>query len=762
MAETIKVAVRVRPFNEREIGLGSICIVSMKGKTTSVKNHKHEYRSADADDDFSRSYDYSYWSVDPADDHFVDQAKVFSDIGTAIVNNSLKGFNCCLFAYGQTGSGKSYSVIGYPPDLGLIPRTVEAIFKEKDISDSKPDDELRIWISFIEIYNETVRDLLFPTQVELKVLEQPNMGICIPGLTEEVCRSASEVDQLMDFGTKKRVVGATNMNATSSRSHAVFTIKVQRLTGAKPRVIDGFMSSKDERTILSSKINLVDLAGSERVNKTGTSGSTMKEGCVINQSLSSLGLVIKELSEGKAVAPFRSSKLTFLLKDSLAGNSKTFMMAAISPAADNFDETLSTLRFASSVKMVKTVAKVNIDAKDQQIRSLQAEIAKLKKRLASREGDKALQRLASAVSLDRDSSLTEAMKARDKLLEEINAKDKLLEGMKHTYEDQVKMADEMMSKRKAALEDMGLTMKEISELSGMDKDTPLLQNLSDDPTISGCLVYFLRKDTSSTIGASTESTIELSGLGIPDKLCHITNQDNSSLTISLSDASQNADDAQHIRIVVNGHRLKQGEPAYRLKHNDVIHLGWAFRMRLIIPGSAQSVERKKTVAAEEDQITKLLFPEDSQAAMEFRMTLEELCNNLSETRQIALHEDLTKAAYLVDEANAITQEMRPDDRLSLRIQLIKDVCHDTIDLFCVCVMKLRDPRAWKLVGSNVRASDGGEVALPAAMVCCWTYSQFQERIEQMRDCFDILRSQCQNSDSIECPRSMIPAMFRKG
>merc|ERR1719160_1170014 len=172
------------------------------------------------------------------------------------------------------------------------------------------------------------------------------------------------------------------MNATSSRSHAVFTVKVQHLDGPKP--ID---PDKDNRKALNAKINLVDLAGSERQSKTGAEGATLKEGCAINQSLRALGMVIKELSEsiGKkgATVPFRASKLTFLLKNSLSGNSKTYMIAAISPASDNTEETISTLRFASSVKQIKTVATQNKDKKDEMIDNLNDEIKKLKAALKS-------------------------------------------------------------------------------------------------------------------------------------------------------------------------------------------------------------------------------------------------------------------------------------------------------------------------------------------------------------------------------------------
>merc|ERR1719443_2524027 len=392
MAEAIRVAVRVRPFNQREKDLGSTVCVSMQGTSTTVQAQPQPK---------TFTYDFSYWSFSENDPNFANQDAVFADIGTVILENALKGFNGCLFAYGQTGAGKSYSVMGFgdwaskDASLGIIPRACESIFEMRDGIQNKQQgeaEEVRVWVSYVEIYNEQVRDLLYPSNevVEMKVCDHPEFGVYIPGLHESPCESPDDAQKVMDFGQKKRVIASTNMNATSSRSHAVFTVKVERLTGAKPAE-----GKKDERKKLSAKINLVDLAGSERVSKTGAEGSTLKEGCAINQSLSALGMVIKELSEAmakrpapkkgakdqkqnKELVPFRASKLTFLLKDSLAGNSKTYMIAALSPASDNLEETISTLRFASSVKKIKTVAKANVDKKDEMIATLQAEIKKMK------------------------------------------------------------------------------------------------------------------------------------------------------------------------------------------------------------------------------------------------------------------------------------------------------------------------------------------------------------------------------------------------
>ncbi|CAK8999432.1 unnamed protein product [Durusdinium trenchii] len=383
MAETIKVAVRVRPLVQREIEAGATIAVAVHNNAVAV-NHAGQRRTF--------GFDHAYWSVDPKDPNFANQEQVNTDIGKPCLENMIKGYNFCVFAYGQTGAGKTHTLSNSPTkekQMGLIPYVLEGLFTQHRAKFK--NDELRIWISFMEIYNEQIRDLLSPGRetTDLKVRDHPEFGAYVPGLTEAPCSEISDVKSLLDFGTKKRVTAATNMNAGSSRSHAVFTIRAQRLTGPKPTT----GNKKDDRKSLSSRVNLVDLAGSERVAKSGADGLRLREGCAINQSLTALGLVIKQLAEiqqepinrrrrlsvderTKAI-PFRASKLTFLLRESLAGNSRTFMVGAVSPASICADETISTLRFASSVKRVKTVALQNVNKKQEAVASLQAEVARL-------------------------------------------------------------------------------------------------------------------------------------------------------------------------------------------------------------------------------------------------------------------------------------------------------------------------------------------------------------------------------------------------
>lgn len=717
MAEAIKVAVRVRPFNQREKDLGSTCVVSMSGKETVIQTDP-------APKTFT--YDYSYWThTSPSDPAYASQETLMNDIGVVILENAYKGFNGCLFAYGQTGAGKSYSVMGGGDSPGIIPRSVEAIFKDKDKMESSGDSEFRIWIAFVEIYNEQCRDLLHPggETCELKVMEHPDMGVYIPGLTEAPCKKAEDVQKLMDFGTKKRVVAATNMNATSSRSHAVFTVKVQRLQGAPPEE-----GKKDARKAMNAKINLVDLAGSERVNKTGAEGATLKEGCAINQSLSALGMVIKELSEAMAKVgskkggldkvkdqvSFRASKLTFLLKDSLAGNSKTFMIAALSPASDNTEETLSTLRFASSVKKIKTVAKVNMDKKDEMIQNLQAEIKKLKAATGKAGGVEGV---------------------GEEIQEDLQERERLLNEMKKTYDHQLEEATHLEAARDDALKDMGLSGDEIDEVFGIEKDTPYMLNMSDDPSLTGCLMYFLKPGIVTTIGSNEENGIVLKGLGIPDHLCQIENIDQKKIMISMSQVPGEAGLGPKGRVCVNGNLLS-GDTGRQLKHSDKIFFGRAYAMRLVIPAAAKILGTAESMALSEDlheqDLIKSLVPEDSEAWGELQLYLEDLWQRLGEERGRDLFQHLSEASHLVDEANDITAEMRPADRMKFEVELVWDIHRDAQDIIVIRVMQF--------------PPDG----MDASVLCYWTLVKFKERLDMMRDCYDVFHHKGEWSAQGDC------------
>ncbi|XP_035761582.1 kinesin-like protein KIF1B isoform X1 [Neolamprologus brichardi] len=380
---SVKVAVRVRPFNSREISKESKCIIQMQGNTTTILNPKAPKEPAK-----TFSFDYSYWShTSPDDPSFASQNLVYNDIGKEMLQHAFEGYNVCIFAYGQTGAGKSYTMMGKQEEgqEGIIPMLCEDLFEKINEDGNKEELSYSVEVSYMEIYCERVRDLLNPkNKGNLRVREHPLLGPYVEDLSKLAVTSYTDIADLMDAGNKARTVAATNMNETSSRSHAVFTIVFTQ-------------KKHDSETDLStekvSKISLVDLAGSERADSTGAKGTRLKEGANINKSLTTLGKVISALAEvdnctskskkkkKSDFIPYRDSVLTWLLRENLGGNSRTAMVAALSPADINYDETLSTLRYADRAKNIKCNAVINEDPNNKLVRELKDEVARLKELL---------------------------------------------------------------------------------------------------------------------------------------------------------------------------------------------------------------------------------------------------------------------------------------------------------------------------------------------------------------------------------------------
>uniref|UniRef100_A0A8C8HSH9 plus-end-directed kinesin ATPase n=1 Tax=Oncorhynchus tshawytscha TaxID=74940 RepID=A0A8C8HSH9_ONCTS len=373
---SVKVAVRVRPFNSRETSKESKCIIQMQGNSTIISNPKNPKDPAK-----SFSFDHSYWShTTPEDPTFASQSLVYNDLGKEMLQHAFDGYNVCIFAYGQTGAGKSYTMMGRQEEgqEGIIPLLCEELF-EKINDNNKDEISFSVEVSYMEIYCERVRDLLNPkNKGNLRVREHPLLGPYVEDLSKLAVTSYNDINDLMDAGNKARTVAATNMNETSSRSHAVFTIVFTQ------RKYD---SETDLSTEKVSKISLVDLAGSERADSTGAKGTRLKEGANINKSLTTLGKVISALAEVVSTSkkkkktdfiPYRDSVLTWLLRENLGGNSRTAMVAALSPADINYDETLSTLRYADRAKQIKCNAVINEDPNNKLVRELKDEVTRLK------------------------------------------------------------------------------------------------------------------------------------------------------------------------------------------------------------------------------------------------------------------------------------------------------------------------------------------------------------------------------------------------
>uniref|UniRef100_A0A915Q807 Kinesin-like protein n=1 Tax=Setaria digitata TaxID=48799 RepID=A0A915Q807_9BILA len=303
-----------------------------------------------------------------------DQFSVYNIAAREIVDNVLKGYNGTILAYGQTGTGKTFTMSGTNSCPGIIPNSFAHIFDH--ISKCQQDKTFLVRVSYLEIYNEEIRDLLAKNSVHgLEIKERPDIGVYVRDLSSITVSGADHMERIMHFGNSYRSTGSTKMNVDSSRSHALFTVTIE-------------CSEKigDRCHITQGKLQLVDLAGSERQSKSGTSGNRLREAARINLSLSSLGNVISALVDSKTIhIPYRNSKLTRLLQDSLGGNSKTVMFANIGPACYNYDETVSTLRYANRAKSIQNVARINEDPKDALLRKFQMEIKHLKHLLEKEE-----------------------------------------------------------------------------------------------------------------------------------------------------------------------------------------------------------------------------------------------------------------------------------------------------------------------------------------------------------------------------------------
>jgi kinesin family protein 3/17 len=356
--ECVRVVVRCRPMSSKEKDDGRQKVVEMDKKRGSVVLHADQTKGGSGEPPKTFTFDQVY-------DDTSQQEVLYQETAARIVDSVLEGFNGTIFAYGQTGTGKTFTMEGVnePPELrGIIPRAFAQVF-EMIAARGGENTEFLVRASYLEIYNEDVRDLLSKsTTNKLELKETPESGVYVKDLTSYVVKTVRECDKLRDFGAKNRHTGATAMNQDSSRSHSIYAITVE---SCETRA-DGSSG------IRMGKLNLVDLAGSERQSKTQASGDRLKEATKINMSLSALGNCISALVDGKSThIPYRDSKLTRLLQDSLGGNTKTVMIANMGPADYNYDESISTLRYANRAKNIKNKPKINEDPKDAMLREFQ-------------------------------------------------------------------------------------------------------------------------------------------------------------------------------------------------------------------------------------------------------------------------------------------------------------------------------------------------------------------------------------------------------
>ncbi|VBB76164.1 Putative Kinesin-like protein unc-104 [Podospora comata] len=594
----IKVVVRCRPFNSREHDRNAKCIIEMKGNQTILTPPDASAGGGKLSGKDSApkafAFDKSYWSFDKSAPNYAGQNHLFDDLGRPLLDNAFQGYNNCIFAYGQTGSGKSYSMMGYGKDAGIIPMICQDMFERIKVMQQDKNLKCTVEVSYLEIYNERVRDLLNPANKgNLKVREHPSTGPYVEDLAKLVVGSFQEIENLMDEGNKARTVAATNMNETSSRSHAVFTLMLTQ------KRFDPETKMEMEK---AAKISLVDLAGSERATSTGATGARLKEGAEINRSLSTLGRVIAALADlstgkkkkgGTGQVPYRDSVLTWLLKDSLGGNSMTAMIAAVSPADINYDETLSTLRYADSAKRIKNHAVVNEDANARMIRELKEELALLRNKLGGGggapgmpvesypEGTPLEQQIVSITAPD--GTVKKVSKAE--IAEQLNQSEKLLQDLNQTWEQKLAKTEEIHKERESALEELGISIEKGFIGMSTPKKMPHLVNLSDDPLLAECLVYNLKPGI-TTVGnvesnADHQANIRLNGSKILHEHCTFENAPDGTVTVIPKEGAA---------VMVNGKRVT--EP-YQLHSGYRIILGdfHIFRFNHPLEARAERQER---------------------------------------------------------------------------------------------------------------------------------------------------------------------------
>ncbi|XP_061113271.1 kinesin-like protein KIF1B isoform X7 [Conger conger] len=601
---SVKVAVRVRPFNSRETGKESKCIIQMQGNSTTILNPKNPKEPAK-----SFSFDYSYWShTTPEDPTFASQCLVYNDIGKEMLQHAFEGYNVCIFAYGQTGAGKSYTMMGKQEEgqEGIIPLLCEDLFEK--INDNNQEElSYSVEVSYMEIYCERVRDLLNPkNKGNLRVREHPLLGPYVEDLSKLAVTSYTDIADLMDAGNKARTVAATNMNETSSRSHAVFTIVFTQ------RKHD---SETDLSTEKVSKISLVDLAGSERADSTGAKGTRLKEGANINKSLTTLGKVISALAEVSKkkkksdFIPYRDSVLTWLLRENLGGNSRTAMVAALSPADINYDETLGTLRYADRAKQIKCNAVINEDPNAKLVRELKDEVTRLRDLLraqglgdildtpmGSLTASPSLGSLCGQLGLLSVTSIQERIMSTpggEEAIERLKESEKFIAELNETWEEKLRKTEAIRMEREALLAEMGVAIREDGGTLGVfsPKKTPHLVNLNEDPLMSECLLYYI-KDGLTRVGLADverRQDIVLSGAHIKEEHCIFRSERNLNGDVVVLLIPCEASETY-----VNGKRV---DSAVQLRSGNRIIMGKNHVFRFNHPEQARA-EREKTPSAE--------------------------------------------------------------------------------------------------------------------------------------------------------------------
>ncbi|KAL5013938.1 hypothetical protein ScPMuIL_008208 [Solemya velum] len=604
--------------NEREIVNKSERIVDLKGPVVKITNPEDG-------EEKEFQFDQCYWShdgfqvsgdgyIEPLIPEYADQKKIFNDLGLGMLRNAWSGYNCTLLAYGQTGSGKSYSVMGYGPNKGIVPLMCQALFREIEESNKIHNGSVSYEVNFsmFEIYNEQVRDLLNKRTMPkggLPVRQHPVHGFYVEGLNIVPVGSEYDVGLRIEEGTKNRTLAATKMNVSSSRAHTIITITFSQ------RFVEDNMTKQ-------SRINLVDLAGSERAKQSGATGDRFQESKAINKSLLTLGNVIKSKSIQKQITvctvspPYRNSKLTMLLQNALGGNSKTVMIATISPAREHYEQTLSTLKYADRAKSIQNKAVVNKAKTDILIKELLDEKEKL---------------------LDKLNNATQAAGYTKEEIERLR-KEKQLEirRFKEEIKNVQKMWQNQLESTHKVMENM---LAETRRGEEEKKKFPHLLNLNEDPALTGKVYHLIR---SGIVGIGNNRTTPK-----PDIVLHgpsIYGQhgflDNKRGEVFIKAEQGDA-------ILVNGEELRTVGRPRRLHHLDRISFGTNNLFVFWHPGEANTMEQK------EQDLVKIFDEAQREIA---RQNTRDVCKEGA----MWLKEEVSALSPMVRDAGAMALQMNRD------------------------------------------------------------------------------------------------------
>eukprot|EP00449_Zooxanthella_nutricula_P057940 CAMPEP_0198583252 /NCGR_PEP_ID=MMETSP1462-20131121/126524_1 /TAXON_ID=1333877 /ORGANISM="Brandtodinium nutriculum, Strain RCC3387" /LENGTH=697 /DNA_ID=CAMNT_0044314663 /DNA_START=70 /DNA_END=2160 /DNA_ORIENTATION=- len=646
-AGCIKVCLRARPFNafEKEQKQHENPCLEITSKTNLVITNPENQE--DREMSFDRVYNY----LDTANEPAATQEFLMNDLGKEIKDSVMDGYHGSLIAYGPTGSGKTHTMFGTSgaaEQEGLLPRMVQAIFSDVEkMKQNKVDQcRIRITMQYLEIYNEQIRDLMSPDGLlappspdddvrprKLVIRESPNVGVFVAGLTDVQVTSWDETNEALQSGIQKRAVGSTLMNDTSSRSHCICMFEIMR-------------QMLGEALEVRSKAFFVDLAGSERTKQAQTSGARQQEGNHINKSLSALAQCVSALvnigrkstvggAPVKQHVPFRNAKLTHLLQEALCGNSRTCILVAVNAGANSYWDTLSTLQFAQRAKRIQTKAVKNVENRGDLMKALQAELERLRAEVSSGHAQK----------------------------DEVADLEKIKTKYGSNLEFQLQRAASFQQKKAKILDGRGVSPMALNDTVGLAKSCPHLLNICYDTHLAGCLVYFLSPDVESTVGTAPSCKIRLAGLGMEAEMARFSTEDGIVFMTHVEG-----------RVLINGSQVQEGKK--QLEHNDRLFFGFSHCFRFVIP------DRMETGDHQESQAFKMrmsisavreVVPEHNSVAYEqCTFLMRQLQGVLGEVKVRALQYRFKQVCVLVEEANAITHEMRPHSRLEFTPEVATD------------------------------------------------------------------------------------------